>query len=322
MKRYTASTYNWTKQLSIIIGCILILSNQVKASADNMIKQNKNNNHNVQSHQFWNQHFNSNKSINYPVIFIHGINATLADWEQTVNLVSSANYCTMSYQKENKNWIDKRGNQHYIIWNIRYYEPNLVKELLIGNLTRYANRLKEMITLIKQQTQQDKVILIAHSMGGLVARAYMNLDKESWNSVHKILTVGTPHKGVPIAPPIINHWRDLHKNSKFITSLNKAWKKQLESGYKQWGVVGAINLKKYPSPKHIKATSTDSGGPSYIQISSSIPFGEWKEAIENKIDIPTLNTTLFGYRVYTNNHHDGLLFDKTVLQAIIWATSP
>ena len=44
---------------------------------------------------------------------------------------------------------------------------------------------------------QDKVILIAHSMGGLVSRAYLESDAYR-HDVAELYTMGTPHLGVPI----------------------------------------------------------------------------------------------------------------------------
>ena len=276
--------------------------------------------HDVTTTQFWQKHFQNKNTLNYPVVFVHGINARLSDWEKTASLLSNDNYCTVTYHKKDTIKINKRGNTHCTIWNICYYEPNLVKEMLIGDLKRYSLRLDAIIALIKQESQQNKVIIIAHSMGGLVARSYMSHTKASWNSVYKILTVGTPHEGVPIAPPIINHLRDLHPKSIFIKNLNNHWQAPLNKGYKQWGVIGAVNIKKISSTPSIKASSTDSGGPGYIPISSSIPFGEWQAAIKQP-NIPSLNTPHFGYRLFTNAKHDDLLFHEAVLKAIIWATT-
>ncbi|MEC4621908.1 alpha/beta fold hydrolase, partial [Bacillus paranthracis] len=41
--------------------------------------------------------------------------------------------------------------------------------------------------------------LVCHSMGGLVARAYLAANSEQSQNVTKVITLGTPHKGSHIA---------------------------------------------------------------------------------------------------------------------------
>ncbi len=57
-----------------------------------------------------------------------------------------------------------------------------------------VNYLKPMIDHAKQVTGKDKVDVIGHSMGGLLARAYIQ-DVEYENDVDQLITLGTPHKG-------------------------------------------------------------------------------------------------------------------------------
>jgi pimeloyl-ACP methyl ester carboxylesterase len=59
--------------------------------------------------------------------------------------------------------------------------------------------LKRTIDYAKQKTGANKVILIAHSMGGIVARAYVEdpaANKD--NDVSTLFTFGSPHRGVDI----------------------------------------------------------------------------------------------------------------------------
>ena len=62
------------------------------------------------------------------------------------------------------------------------------------NIETYSLRLKEIIDIVKSKTKKDKVIVIAHSMGGLVLRRYLQIFGE--NNVEKIIFVGSPHKGI------------------------------------------------------------------------------------------------------------------------------
>ena len=68
---------------------------------------------------------------------------------------------------------------------------------IFGNhLTENVQPLKDAIQLAKQKTGQKKVILIAHSMGGLVSRAYIEGDNYQ-NDVSSLFTFGSPHTGIP-----------------------------------------------------------------------------------------------------------------------------
>jgi len=63
-----------------------------------------------------------------------------------------------------------------------------------NNLT--AELLKEKIRLVKEITGASKVDIIAHSMGGLVARSYVE-SSDYQNDIDQVIFLGTPHKGSP-----------------------------------------------------------------------------------------------------------------------------
>lgn len=63
------------------------------------------------------------------------------------------------------------------------------------NRVSYAQRLKIAVDKVIQATHAKKVILVSHSMGGLVARAYIRwLGGEK--KVFKLLTIATPNHGI------------------------------------------------------------------------------------------------------------------------------
>ena len=79
------------------------------------------------------------------------------------------------------------------------YEMN--KNLLVAHYDwRQPNEasaqqyLKPTIQQVKQITGGSKVDLIAHSMGGLVARSYIQ-GSSYGNDVDQLITLGTPHAG-------------------------------------------------------------------------------------------------------------------------------
>lgn len=94
-------------------------------------------------------------------------------------------------------------------------------------IEEYAKRFSEVIKDIKKCTGSNKVDIIAHSMGGLVARQYIK--DGGANSVNKLIMVGTPNKGVDSESKIMDYCKiehpgqecnDMLNNSKFIRDLN------------------------------------------------------------------------------------------------------
>ncbi|MBI2102628.1 alpha/beta hydrolase [Candidatus Woesearchaeota archaeon] len=73
-------------------------------------------------------------------------------------------------------------------------ENYVVVQTKSENIDVYALRLKEILDTVKYQTGRPKVIIVAHSMGGLVARRYMQIFGAG--NVAKLVTIGTPHQGI------------------------------------------------------------------------------------------------------------------------------
>lgn len=69
---------------------------------------------------------------------------------------------------------------------------------LTDDITVVAGRLSELIDDVCAQTGYDRVHIVGHSMGGLVARYYVQRlggDRH----VHTVVTLGTPHEGTQMA---------------------------------------------------------------------------------------------------------------------------
>jgi pimeloyl-ACP methyl ester carboxylesterase len=61
-----------------------------------------------------------------------------------------------------------------------------------------TNYLIPWIDRARSRSGQSKVILVAHSMGGLVSRSYIQSDVYATrNDVERLITLGTPHRGAP-----------------------------------------------------------------------------------------------------------------------------
>ena len=62
------------------------------------------------------------------------------------------------------------------------------------NIGGYSNELKNRIEEIKQETGSQKVDVVAHSMGGLISRRYIQ-SADYRNDINQLIMVGTPNHG-------------------------------------------------------------------------------------------------------------------------------
>jgi pimeloyl-ACP methyl ester carboxylesterase len=100
--------------------------------------------------------------MGYPIIFVHGIGASASIWKK-VDIPDHALF--------------------YLSFSKRFAEPsNQVPELA------------KFIAEVLKKTGQEKVILVCHSMGGLVARKYL-VDYKSSHRVEKLILLSTPNLG-------------------------------------------------------------------------------------------------------------------------------
>jgi len=94
-------------------------------------------------------------------------------------------------------------------------------------LRSYAKRLNSLIELVKLSTNRAKVSIVAHSMGGLVAREYIK--EFGGDSINKLIMIGTPNHGVYGnidsfcgATGAAVECKEMSSTSNFIASLNAA----------------------------------------------------------------------------------------------------
>jgi len=101
-----------------------------------------------------------------PVIFIHGMNSDGSRWNKLLN------------ELEKSGFYD-----NHQIWIFQYNWSELIT---VNGLDLYKK--------INESGIQNPII-IAHSMGGLVARSYI----AQGGTIEKLVTFGTPHLGTPLA---------------------------------------------------------------------------------------------------------------------------
>jgi len=182
--------------------------------------------------------------INYPIVLVHG---------HAFNKAISAEYSLETFQPIQDN-LEKDGyldagsvlvssEEQKNIWaeinsqltvKVSYYfdiyknpaESSII-ETKSDSLDSYALRLKDEIDAVKSKTGKNKVIIVAHSMGGLVARKYLQIFGD--NDVEKLVLIAVPNNGIDseiqkfcslIGESL--ECRDMAKDSLFLNKLNNA----------------------------------------------------------------------------------------------------
>lgn len=93
-------------------------------------------------------------------------------------------------------------------------------EPVFGSIDRYAAVIEQAVRQLEQHTGCAPV-LVGHSMGGLAIRAWMR-DFDGDRRVHRVLTIGTPHRGTVLA-------RNARTTNARQMRRDSAWLQQLAS---------------------------------------------------------------------------------------------
>lgn len=198
-----------------------------------------------------------------PVIFIHGINGGPEDWRTAIESLDHNKF---------QPWV--------------FYYPSGLQ------LDFNSNYLVMAVSNLQERYHFDKVLLAAHSMGGLVARSFVKKFIENHPSkkqlIQLMVTVNSPMngmrsaaKGVKLSPIIVQSWRDVAEGSDFITDLHN-----------------------WPWPEHIPyhlifSFQVGEGSDGVVPLDSQIPMNLQNES-----------TRIYGFI----NNHVGTLNDKAFLE--------
>ena len=136
-----------------------------------------------------------------PVIFVHGIAGSVRDFEHIVARLDRARF---------KPWF--------------FYYPSGTDLSQLGAMFHKLFLSGSVIPL-----GDMPVVIVAHSMGGLVVREAFNLqtDEKDENRPERLITIASPMGGHPgarsaaLAPVIIPSWRDMNPDSKFFAQLHR-----------------------------------------------------------------------------------------------------
>jgi pimeloyl-ACP methyl ester carboxylesterase len=134
-----------------------------------------------------------------PILFVHGIDGTPRQFETLIERLDRERF---------EPWL--------------YYYPSG------GHLDRVSDHLNEMVVALAVRHRVERLCVVAHSMGGLVARSFI-LKHAAGNDRPAVLlfvSISTPweghaaaQEGVEHAPAVVYSWRDVAPGSAFLDAL-------------------------------------------------------------------------------------------------------
>jgi triacylglycerol esterase/lipase EstA (alpha/beta hydrolase family) len=129
----------------------------------------------------------------WPVLLVHGYGANGGFW---VHLAAQ---------------LEQQGYSHATV----DLEP------VFGDIDDFAAQLERAVQALLAASGRDKVIIVAHSMGGLVARAWLR--RFGAQRAARIITLGTPHHGTDLAHMGPGHnARQMRRDGEWLAQLDAA----------------------------------------------------------------------------------------------------
>lgn len=188
----------------------------------------------------------NDSSLNYPIILVHGhsfnekLSAELSmeafsDMARALErdgYLDAGYFYGSKYDEISKGYLSKINDS--IVVEATYYidtlvtgEGSFILSSKADSIDTYASRLNEVISNVKYLTGKDKVIIVAHSMGSLVTRRYIQLYGD--DSLDRVILVGGPNHGIDgfvlTYCPVFGadlECSEMNKSSSFIAELNSA----------------------------------------------------------------------------------------------------
>ena len=151
------------------------------------------------------------------LLFTKGLSARiLNNWEDEESYKPSPIIFLHGFgpgKPESWNYIKSKLNQYFddyslsltFLETINFNDPNGSVDTYDDGREGWADKTKdkieEMLNLYRFKGNSLKINFICHSMGGLAAREYATNPKygNSYLNIDKIITIGTPHAGTPLA---------------------------------------------------------------------------------------------------------------------------
>ena len=193
---------------------------------------------------------------NYPILFIHGHSFT----NQETSGASLNAFQPIERKLSDENYVEKGTNifpgdninnfkagifsnrEKPVTFKTTYYtgvfslEGIYIEDQDSKSISVYGSRIQNVVNIILKLTGKKKVNIVAHSMGGLVAREYIEHDGGD-KYVNKLIMIGTPNHGIWRSDLTVNvlltlgngcgighpglECDDMHHDSLFLQSLNQ-----------------------------------------------------------------------------------------------------
>ncbi len=185
---------------------------------------------------------NNLELVTPPVVLVHGMWSSPKVWfgGGFINSLKSIGYSTIStiYNPQSiflADYSDGGANETF--------DPNSSEsQYAIGSI---ANKVSAGVkTYRDHKIVPSQVDIIGHGLGGLMARSYSQklssfIRPENYNQgyIHKLITIGTPHRGTPYGPTI---WNARNDKCYFATGLALGYK--IYQIIKEPGIDGVLDI--------------------------------------------------------------------------------
>jgi len=134
-----------------------------------------------------------------PVLFVHGLAGTPATFDYYISRLDRSRF---------QPWI--------------YYYPSGM------HLPKIADHLAQTVAKLQRRYDHPKIVVVAHSMGGLVARGFIqrHVAIGAHGEIPLFITISTPwgghaaaESGVKRSPIVVHVWEDMAPGSEYLTDI-------------------------------------------------------------------------------------------------------
>ncbi len=136
----------------------------------------------------------SDRTVPWPILFVHGLGSAPTAWE-TDGTIAYFERRGLRYGGIVRGTQIRRPISEsppgQDLFTVGFTDP-------FGNLEVWAQELAAAIGSVRQLTGAEKVILVCHSAGGIAARRFL-VDHPLDHTVHRLVTIATPHTGTELA---------------------------------------------------------------------------------------------------------------------------
>lgn len=130
------------------------------------------------------------QNLRYPLLLVHGLFSSSRTWKKTVQVFQQ------DYDLRYGGEVSQTGFNAETPAAADFYTWNFSDSRNLS-YRQQAAELAKGIAHILEKNRTEKIVLAGHSMGGLAARALVQL--LAFDKVYALITLGTPHYGSPLA---------------------------------------------------------------------------------------------------------------------------